>query len=228
MLEIEFPIIILNYKNYSQTIGEKGLELTKIAEEVSLELGANIAVCPQTADIRMISNAVEIPVLSQHVDSNNPGSFTGNNLLETIVESGAIGTLVNHSEHRLILSDIEKIVKKSKEHNFFTCICSNNLQTSKSAAVMSPDAVAMEPPELIGGDISVTTKPDLVSKTISAIQDANPFARPLVGAGVSKANDVTEALKLGAQGVLLASGFVKAKNPKKALEEMAIALIDVK
>ena len=84
------------------------------------------------------------------------------------------------------------------------------------------------PPELIGGDVSVTTKPDLVSKTISAIQDINPFTRPLVGAGVSKANDVTEALKLGAQGVLLASGFVKAKDPKKALEEMAIALINVK
>ncbi|MCG3215526.1 MAG: triose-phosphate isomerase, partial [Candidatus Heimdallarchaeota archaeon] len=106
-------------------------------------------------------------------------------------------------------------------------VCSNNLQTSKAISALSPIACAMEPPELIGSGISVTTEPDLVKETINAILGVNPSVQPLVGAGVSKAQDVLEALKLGAKGVLLASGFVKAKDPKTALIDMANALISV-
>ncbi|MEE9409406.1 MAG: triose-phosphate isomerase, partial [Candidatus Heimdallarchaeota archaeon] len=80
MSEISFPIIILNFKNYLEAVGEKSLYLSKIAEEVAKEIGVEIAVCPQTVDIWKVSQSVDIPVLSQHVDSNNPGSFTGNNL----------------------------------------------------------------------------------------------------------------------------------------------------
>ncbi len=224
MSKISLPVIILNFKNYTETTGKKGLELTKIAEEVAKEKEAEIIVCPQTADIRLISSNVEIPVFAQHVDSNDPGSHTGNNLMETLIESGANGSLVNHSEHRLKLADIEKIVTKANKNKFFTCVCSNNIQTSKAISALSPDACAMEPPELIGSGVSVTTKPDLIKKTISAINNINDEVYPLVGAGVTTANDIIEALRLGAKGVLLASGFVKANNPKKVLQEMANAL----
>lgn len=227
MSEISFPIIILNFKNYLEAVGEKSLYLSKIAEEVAKEIGVEIAVCPQTVDIWKVSQSVDIPVLSQHVDSNDPGSFTGNNLIEALKENGAVGSLVNHSEHRLVLADVEKIISRSKLLDFFTCVCSNNLQTSKAISALSPIACAMEPPELIGSGISVTTEPDLVKETINAILGVNPSVQPLVGAGVSKAQDVLEALKLGAKGVLLASGFVKAKDPKTALIDMANALISV-
>ena len=224
MSKINLPMIILNFKNYSETTGKKGLELAKIAEEVAKEKEAEIIICPQTADIRLISSNVEIPIFAQHVDSNDPGSHTGNNLMETLIESGAKGSLVNHSEHRLKLADIEKIVTKASKNKFFSCVCSNNIQTSKAISALSPDACAMEPPELIGSGVSVTTKPDLVRKTISAINNINDEVYPLVGAGVTTANDIVEALRLGAKGVLLASGFVKANNPKKVLQEMANAL----
>ncbi len=224
MSKIKLPVIILNFKNYSETTGKKGLELAKIAEDVAKEKGAEIIVCPQTTDIRLISSNVEISIFAQHVDSNEPGSHTGNNLMETLIESGASGSLVNHSEHRLKLSDIEKIVTKAKKNKFFTCVCSNNIQTSKAISALSPDACAMEPPELIGSGVSVTTKPDLVKETISTIKNINAEVYPLVGAGVTTSNDIIEALRLGAKGVLLASGFVKANNPKKVLQEMANAL----
>jgi len=224
MQNITYPIIILNYKNYSQTIGNIGLELTKIAENVATETGASIAVCPQTVDIGLTSQEVDIPVLAQHVDSNDFGSHTGNNLIEAIKESGAIGSLVNHSEHRLKLSDIEKIIDKSKRMNFYTCVCSNNIQTSKAISALEPNACAMEPPELIGSGVSVTTKPELVQQTLVAIKNASNIVQPLVGAGVTTATDVREAIQMGAKGVLLASGFVKAKNPREVLLNMAQAL----
>jgi triosephosphate isomerase len=39
----------------------------------------------------------------------------------------------------------------------------------------------------------------------------------LCGAGISTAEDVSIALKLGTQGVLVASGIVKAKDPYSVL-----------
>jgi triosephosphate isomerase len=132
--------------------------------------------------------------------------------------------LVNHSENRLKLADIEKIVTKSKNLNFYTCICSNNIQTSKAIAALEPDACAMEPPELIGSGVSVTTKPELVEQTLVAIKEVSNNVKPLVGAGVTTSTDVREAVQMGAKGVLLASGFVKAKDPKEVLLTMAQAL----
>lgn len=225
MPEINYPIIILNYKNYEQTIGEKGLNLSKIAEKVAEETGVAVAVCPQTIDIGLISQEVNIPVLAQHVDANDSGSFTGNNLIEAIKEAGATGSLVNHSEHRLKLADIEKIIEKSRKLDFYTCVCSNNIQTSKAISSLEPNACAMEPPELIGSGVSVTTKPELVKQTLSTIRAMSDKVQPLVGAGVTTSEDVVEAIQMGARGVLLASGFVKAKNPSSVLEEMAQALI---
>ncbi|MHA1200123.1 MAG: triose-phosphate isomerase [Candidatus Heimdallarchaeaceae archaeon] len=225
MSKITYPIIILNYKNYSQTIGKQGLALSKIAENVSTETGVSIAICPQTVDIGLISQEVEIPVLAQHVDGNDDGSYTGNNLLEAVKEGGAVGSLVNHSEHRLRLADIEKIIDKAKKLDFYTCVCSNNIQTSKAIASLEPNACAMEPPELIGSGVSVTTKPELVKETLSAIKNVSNLVQPLVGAGVTTSQDVAEAVQMGAMGVLLASGFVKAKDPKEVLLKMAQALM---
>ncbi len=225
MTRITYPIIILNFKNYEETIGERGLKLSKIADEVAKELGVSIAVCPQTVDLRKTVEEVIIPVLAQHVDSNDFGSYTGNNIMQAIIETGAIGSLVNHSEHRLKLADIEKIVQKANTLDFFTCVCSNNLQTSKAIAALNPIACAMEPPELIGSGVSVTTQPQLVKDTIKAILDINSNVQPLVGAGVSTNQDVLEAIQLGAKGVLLASGFVKAKEPKEVLLKMAQAIL---
>ncbi|MHA1223659.1 MAG: triose-phosphate isomerase [Candidatus Heimdallarchaeaceae archaeon] len=224
MSKLKFPLIILNFKNYAQTIGEKGLKLSKIAEKVAKDTNVEIIVCPQTTDIRLVAETVDIPVFAQHIDATEAGSHTGNNLMDAVIDSGAVGSLVNHSEHRLKLSEIEQIISSSKKKNFFTCVCSNNIQTSKAIAAMSPRACAMEPPELIGSGISVTTRPDLVVETIEAIQKISKDVKPLVGAGVSTAQDVREAVELGAQGVLLASGFVKAKEPKAVLEKMALAV----
>jgi triosephosphate isomerase len=44
---------------------------------------------------------------------------------------------------------------------------------------------------------------------------------PLCGAGITSGDDIAAALKLGTQGVLLASGVVKAKNPLDVLMDLA-------
>jgi triosephosphate isomerase len=215
------PLIAVNFKAYPESMGESGLNLAKLCESVGEETGLAFAVCPQPPDLRFIAEKVSIPVYAQHVDAYEPGSRTGHVVAEAVKASGARGTLVNHSECRVQIFDIDWLVKKCSSLHLDTIVCTNNIAVSKACAALNPTYVAVEPPELIGGDISVTTaNPEVVSGTIEAIKKVAPLVKILCGAGVKTGEDVRVAVELGTEGVLLASGVVKARDPKKALYEL--------
>jgi len=225
MSKLQVPIIIVNYKTYSEATGKKAVKLSKIAEEVSMESGVNVGVAPQFVDIASIADAVSIPVFSQHIDPITPGSFTGHILLESVKEAGAVGTLINHSERRLKMFDIEAIITKTRESDLVSVVCTNNAAVSAAAAALKPDMIAVEPPELIGTGIPVSkSKPEVVSGTVELVKRINPDVVTLCGAGITKGEDVTAALRLGTEGVLVASGIVKAKDPRKILLEFTEAI----
>jgi len=219
---IKTPVIIVNVKTYGEAIGKRALEIAEIMDKVSRETGVSMAIAVQATDIRMISEKVSIPVFSQHIDPIKPGSHTGWTLAEAIKEAGAVGTLINHSEHRLKLADIDECISIAKSLNLVQIVCSNNISTSKAIAALNPDFVAVEPPELIGGDISVTTaNPEIVSGTVEEVRKINKNIKILCGAGVKNGKDVEKAIELGADGVLLASGVVKAKDKEEVLRDLA-------
>jgi triosephosphate isomerase len=225
MKNLKLPIIIVNYKTYSEATGKKAVELSKIAEQVSMETGVNVAVSPQLADLASVCNAVSIPVFAQHIDPIIPGSSTGHVLLESVKEAGAIGTLINHSERRLKLCDIETIIARTREAGMVSVVCTNNAAVSEAAAALKPDIVSLEPPELIGTGIPVSkSKPEVVTETVTLVKHVNPCVVTLCGAGITKGEDVAAALKLGTMGVLVASGIVKAKDPHKVIMEFAEAV----
>jgi triosephosphate isomerase len=224
MMKITLPVIAINFKTYSESIGKKGLQIAKAAEEISNNTGICIIVAPQHTDIQLIASQVEVPVFAQHIDPFPAGSHTGYILPEAVAEAGAVGTLINHSEHRLILADIDEAIRRAKQAKLKTIACSNNPEVSASICTLSPDFCAYEPPDLIGTGISVSTaKPEVVTKAVELMQKINPQVIPLCGAGISTGEDVTSAIKLNTKGVLLASGVVKAKDPKAVLQEMAEA-----
>jgi len=224
-MELKLPIIIVNYKTYSEATGKKAVKLSKIAEKVSKETGINISVAPQFTDIKAITDTVSIPVLSQHIDPITPGSHTGHILLDSVKEAGAIGTLINHSEKQLKLSDIQTIIKNTQESNMASVVCTNNASVSSAVAALKPDIISIEPPELIGTGIPVSkAQPKVVTDTIERVKQVNPDAVLLCGAGITKSEDVTAALNLGTMGVLVASGIVKAKDPHKVLMEFSEAI----
>ncbi|MFX0062593.1 MAG: triose-phosphate isomerase [Candidatus Hermodarchaeota archaeon] len=222
---LEYPVIIINYKAYPTAIGKKAIELSKIANKVAQEFGVTICVAPQHVDVPRVAEVVNIPVLAQSIDPIKPGSGTGHVLAEAVKEAGAIGTLINHSEHRLLLADIEECITRAKEAGLSTIVCSNNISTSAAIATMHPESCAFEPPDLIGGDVSVTTRPKIVMQVVEAINRVNPNVIPLTGAGVKTGEDVFTALKLKTQGVLLASGVTKSKNPKETMSIFAEAIV---
>ena len=220
--EIRPPLIIVNFKTYTEATGKKAVELAKRAEKVSHETRTQIVVAPQHADIAAVAKAVTIPVFAQHIDPIKPGSSTGHVLADSVKEAGAVGTLINHSERQLTLSDINSVVEIASEKGLISCVCTSNPPISAAATNLNPDIISIEPPELIGTGVAVSkAKPEVVTKTIQLVRKVNSKMVILCGAGISRGEDVAVALKLGTQGVLAASAIVKAKDPYTVLREFA-------
>lgn len=220
-MSLRFPLILINFKAYREASGRRGLELARIAEKVSKETGITIAVAPQLTDLHFIASNVEIPVFSQHVDEVQPGSFTGHVTLEAIKDAGAVGTMVNHSERRIRADQVDVIVKRARELNLVTIVCTNTPEVTAAMAALGPDIVAIEPPELIGTGIPVSkARPEVVTSSVDLVKRINPSVKVLCGAGITTGEDVVAALKLGTVGVLLASGVVKAKDWEKAIRDL--------
>lgn len=222
--KLEAPIIIVNFKTYMEATGKRAVELAKKAEKVSNETKVHVGVAPQLADLAAVAASVKIPVFAQHVDPVKPGGYTGHVLVESVKEAGAVGTLINHSELQLRLSDIDQIINIMRENHMFSVVCANNPSISMAAATLKPDMIAIEPPELIGTGIPVSkAQPEIVTGTVKLVREVNKRVTILCGAGISRGEDVAAALKLGTQGVLVASGIVKAKDPYTIMHEFAEA-----
>jgi triosephosphate isomerase len=214
-------LIVLNFKTYRESTGEEALRLAKICEDISKDYSVQMVVVPQVADIHAISMAVKVPVYAQHVDGVGYGGFTGHVTAASLKAAGASGSLINHSERRLKLAEIEASILACRSLGLKTIVCTNNVATTRAAAALQPDFVAVEPPELIGSGIPVSkADPEVVRGSVDAVKDIAPGVGVLCGAGITHGEDLRAALELGSQGVLLASGIIKAKNQRKALEDL--------
>jgi triosephosphate isomerase len=205
--------VLLNLKAYPCD----PVEIATVAADVADETGVRIAVAPQTADIAAVAET-GVETWGQHVSGVEQGSHTGSTLAEAIARAGATGTLLNHSERRLRLADIDAGLRAAERADLETVVCANNPRQIAAAASLSPDAVAVEPPELIGTGMPVSkADPDIVTDSVEAASDDVPV---LCGAGISTGDDLVAAADLGAEGVLLASGVAKADDPRTALESL--------
>ncbi len=218
---LKTPAIVLNVKTYTEATGINAVDLARLMEKISKENDVGMAIAVQACDITRCVQEVDLPVYAQHIDPIKPGSSTGWTLPEAVKSAGAVGTLINHSEHRLILADIDICIIRTQELGLDSLVCTNNVATSKAVATFSPSMIAVEPPELIGGDISVTTAdPGIVSTTVKAVQTVNKTVKILCGAGVKNGNDVVKAIELGPNWLQLASRVVKAKNKEAVLRDL--------
>lgn len=212
---------MINFKAYPQAIGNRAVELSNDIAFAGKGKNVGVAVAPQYADLYRITSQVDVNTLAQHVDPLKPGKGTGWLLPEAAKEAGAVGSLVNHSDRRLDLEEIEKIVARLRDLGLVSIVCAKDVETAKSVAAFKPDMVAVEPPELIGSGRAVSkVKPDIVEDTAAEIHKVDPSVHVLCGAGVSSGEDVRVALNLGAEGVLIASAVVKAENPKAKMEDL--------
>lgn len=227
-------MILVNFKTYPEGTGERAVELAKICQKVAEETKVEIIPVVQAVDLWRIKQAVEIPVFVQHLDLFSPGKHTGWISLEAVIEVGAVGTLLNHSERPMPPGTIKQILKRISGKSgksgrsgggFRVVVCTKTLGQAARLVKLKPDFLAYEPPELIGAKQAsvATVHPKTVEKVVKMAKSKG--IPVIVGAGIHSGKDVKISLRKGARGVLVSSFVVLAKEPEKELRELARAFV---
>ena len=214
-------MFIINCKNYEEIAGNKIIKFVNIVQNISKKYNVKIAVAPPQHLIGLVSKS-SIPILAQHVDVSKIGSTTGFVVPELLKKSGVKGSIINHSEHRISPKDIEILVSKLRDLKMISVLCVRDVAEAKKYSKLNPDYIAIEPPELIGSGKAVSKeKPELITKAVSAVKSTKNKTKLLCGAGIVSGEDVSAAITLGSEGILVASGIIKAKNWVRIIEDFA-------
>lgn len=218
-------MFIINCKNYEEVAGRKIIRFVKTAQSVSKKYKVKIAVAPPQHLAGMVAGS-SVAILAQHVDDAMPGSTTGHLIPELLKKSKIRGSLINHSERRIPAGQIANLVAKLRRLGMISVVCVKDVREAKRYARLEPDYIAIEPPELIGSGKAVSKeKPGLITGAASAVSSAKNRTRLLCGAGIVSGRDVSRAMELGAEGILVASGIVRAKDWNKTISEFAKSMV---
>lgn len=214
-------MIFVNYKAYEEGSGQKAVVLTKILETVARETQVKIIPVVQAGDLKEVGTATTLEVWVQKIDPFEPGAHTGAVVAESVLEDGAAGTFLNHSEARFAdFDELAKASDRAKIVGLKTLIFARDIEELKNICSLSPNFVAYEPPELVGSTTTsvASAKPEVI---FQAHEIANAAGIPLiVGAGVHSRDDIKRSLQLGAVGVAVATDIVKAADPKRELADL--------
>jgi triosephosphate isomerase len=211
------PIILINYKAYENSYGEKGMEISKKIEKVSKEYGVPIIVSVPATMIHRLSKETELTVYAQHVDGLDHGAKTGSILPEMVKDAGGKGSLLNHSERRVRLDEIHDAIIRMRRLGLESVVCVDRYELVHSMGILNPDAILIEPPELIGSGVAVSkAKPEVITRAVDEIRKVKGVYL-IAGAGITSGEDVYKAIELGADGIGVASAVMKAKDPERVV-----------
>lgn len=218
-LEITPPFFEIGPKAYMY--GKTLLALAKHADALSKKYKVQIIITPQSVDIALLAQEMErVLVFAQHMDSLRVGRGIGSVLPEAVKAAGAQGVLLNHFEKRLSIDDLQRTIKRADEVELATMVCADNLEDAAVIAMMEPNIIIAESPELIGVGKRGGDDRRAIAEINQIVWDINPNIRVLHGAGISCGQDVYDIIAGGAQGTGSTSGIIQAKDPFAMLEEM--------
>ena len=219
-------VLIVNMKTYPNAYGRDAEEIAAAAAQVAEEYGDKVRIilaAPALSAYRVRRYYDEVFI--QHADPVGLGAHTGSQPVEAIALEGYRGILVNHSERKLPARSIPRLLALARDNGLETVACADDHWEAAGLALLSPDMIAVEPPDLIGTGVSVSTaRPEVVERSLEAVRKLGYTGLFLVGAGVSTGADAAKALELGAEGVLVASSVMKSPSPREKIRELAAAL----
>ncbi len=208
-------LFFINFKAYSESTSVNAMHLIRSIER---EFGNDPSIVLVTSPLdSMIDTS-----LTKYIQTAEPlkaGAYTGHIPLGLIKDYNYSGVMINHSEYKISFEVIRDSVRMASDLGIKTLVCAADLEEVTKIIPLSPDFIAYEPPELIGGDVSVSTaKPEIIEEAVKMLLGSG--SKLIVGAGIKNENDVRISRKLGADGILVASGVVKSTEPIKVIASM--------
>ncbi|HEL1585093.1 TPA: triose-phosphate isomerase [Streptococcus suis] len=219
---VKTPFFMFNPKSY--LYGTDLLELALVADKIA-EQHPEVSVfvtCPFADLYRIASQTRHIIVTAQHIDGINPGRGMGHVLPESVYDAGVRASFINHAERPMRFEEIIKAIERTKELGMISVVCANSVKEAKAIATLEPDIILCEPTELIG--TGQTSDASYVVATNQAIKAISPQTLIMQAAGISKPEDVTRVIELGADGSGCTSGITEADNPAEMLKNMILAI----
>ncbi len=221
--KMKAPFFVVNPKSF--LFGKPLMDLAHYADQLAKEHRIDILFTAPLTELAII--AQECPnliVTSQHMDNIVPGDSMGRVLPESLKQIGVQAVVVNHADNPIPFSILASTIQRAKEVGLLTIACADSISEGQAMALLGPDIVLAEPTELIGRN--QMSDRAYVTSTIEKIKEINPAILVEQGAGIRSEKDVAELLQLGADGVGVTSGIVKAENPKEMMKRMiqAVAL----
>jgi len=193
---------------------------------VSRETNVRLIVVPPTPMLGLVAQSVRIETFAQSVSFSVGDKTTGAVLPEAVKAAGASGTLLNHSEARMTQRKMEVMIPRLAKLGLRTCLCAQNAAEVERLAKFGTEYLAVEPPSLIGSGVAVSkAKPELVQRSVQLARKAGYAGKILCGAGIVDGEDVSRAIELGVDGVLVASSVVRASDWAKKLTELSRSMI---
>jgi triosephosphate isomerase (TIM) len=214
--------IIINCKNYLEIAGEKIFHLSEIAQDISERYKIEIIIAPPQNSLFYLSQFIKLPLICQHVDDEKIGPTTGFIIPELAKSYGASGSLINHSEHRMKQANIKNAIERLRQLEMFSIVCASTSKEVGELSRFNPDMIAIEPPELIGTGKAVSkVNPSIITESVKEARTYSKNVKVICGAGIVDKTDIQSAIKLGSQGILLASGLIKSESWKDKLIELS-------
>jgi len=212
---MHFPVLLINFKVYKEALKT----IAPVAKKIASETGVEIILCPSHLFLKEVSQIM--PVFAQSIDPVEDGAHTGTVIAEYVKVAGGSGTLINHSEKRIPMQDIKICIERCKVAGILSCVCAASEDEVREIVKMGADMILVEPPELVGGNVSVSTaRPEIVRNSVEIAKKISKNVKVLCGAGVKSGNDVRKALELGADGVGVSSGIIKAPDIERAIRDI--------
>ena len=198
--KLEPPFFEIGPKNY--LYGDQIVELARMADEAAEKYDVRVIFTTPYANIEKVAATVKhIQVFAPHMDAIPVGRGLANILPESLKAAGAVGVMLNHAEFPLSTSTLVHTLKRARELDLMSIVCSDSMYEMQAVAQLHPDMMIAEPAELIGtgeaADLSYVSK---ACETIAQI------------------------IMNGADATGSSSGIVKAGDPGSMIDEMLSAL----
>jgi Triosephosphate isomerase len=218
------PVFEIGLKGYAW--GAEAVRLARAADRLCEEFGVSIVFDPQAVDIPAVARETRhLLLFAQHLDPVTPGRGIGGMLAEAIREAGADGAMLNHSERRMTLGDINVAIRRAREVGLATMVYADSPEEAAAVAMLGPDIVLAEPPELIATSRSAATEMRaFVERSVELVGRVDPGIVIMCGAGIQTPDDVTRMMALGVDGTGSSSGILRAPDPVAQMRAMVTAM----